>query len=396
MSSRTLWLDQIARSWTKAPICWLAGVRRVGKTTLARELPDALFLNCDLPETAARLADPTRFFEGVDRPRVIFDEVHQLGDPSRILKIAADEHPRLRVLATGSSTLAATEKFSDALTGRKRVVHLVPVLPEELPAFGFSGLERRLLRGGLPPALLAAEHDPGFYSEWLDSYFARDVQELFRVEKRRGFLLLFEALLRQSGGIFEATSLARAAGLSRPTVLSYLDALEATHAVTVLRPYSGGRSDRELVQAPKAYGFDTGFVCHARGIRDLRSDDRGPLLEHLVLESLQAVPDLPRVHYWRDKERREVDFVLPRGDSQDAIEAKWSPDAFDPVGLRAFRSLYPEGRSLVVTAQSAPPFTRAVSGLEVEFVPIEALRAMLSAPRGASGVDPGGEAATGR
>lgn len=112
---------------------------------------------------------------------MVLDEVHQLPDPSRLLKIGADAFPKLKILATGSSTLAATQKFRDSLTGRKRVVELVPVLHEELPAFGMTDY---LLRGGLPPALLAKEHNPEFYAEWLDSYFARDVQELFRLEKR--------------------------------------------------------------------------------------------------------------------------------------------------------------------------------------------------------------------
>jgi len=59
------------------------------------------------------------------------------------------------VLATGPSTLAATSKFRDSLTGRKREVALMPVLAEELPAFGVSDLHSRLLLGGLPQALLA-------------------------------------------------------------------------------------------------------------------------------------------------------------------------------------------------------------------------------------------------
>lgn len=58
------------------------------------------------------------------RPVVVFDEVHQLADPSRLLKIGADAFPRIKILATGSSTLAATQKFRDSLAGRKRVVEL--------------------------------------------------------------------------------------------------------------------------------------------------------------------------------------------------------------------------------------------------------------------------------
>ena len=53
MFSRPLWLDQIRRAWLHRPIVWLSGVRRVGKTTLARMLPGAKHLNCELPATAA-------------------------------------------------------------------------------------------------------------------------------------------------------------------------------------------------------------------------------------------------------------------------------------------------------------------------------------------------------
>ncbi|MBL8950191.1 MAG: hypothetical protein JNK82_05405 [Myxococcaceae bacterium] len=89
----------------------------------------------------------------------------------------------------------------------------------ELDAFGAQPAAG-LLRGGLPPALLRDDLDPSFYEEWLDSYFARDVQELFRIEKRAGFLKLLQ---------------------------------------------------------PRVYGFDTGFVCHVRGWDSLRAEDHGSL-----------------------------------------------------------------------------------------------------------------------
>lgn len=379
MVDRPIWLKRLEASFQRAPICWLSGVRRVGKTTLCRELGGAVLLNCDLPEVAQQLLEPVRFFKSLGTQTLVLDEVHQLPDPSKVLKIAADEFPKLRVVATGSSTLAATEKFSDSLTGRKRQVHLVPVLVDELSDFGVPSLDHRMLRGGLPQALLAKDDDRSFYSEWLDSYFARDVRELFRVEKRAGFLALLEALLRQSGGMLELASMARVSGLSRPTVMSYLDVMETTHVLTRLRPWSGGLNDRDLVQAPKAFAFDTGFVCHARGVRELRAEDRGALLEHLTLETLQSIGDLPKLHYWRDKDKREVDFVLPvERDRVDAIEVKWSGEAFEPRNLRAFRASYPRGRNWLVTAQTGPAFTREVAGLELHSIGIEALRGALS------------------
>jgi predicted AAA+ superfamily ATPase len=96
-------MQRLERAWQEAPLVWLAGVRRAGKTVLAKEFSDSEFLNCDLPGNVWRLEDPEAFFKSVGKPLVVLDEVHQLPDPSRILKIATDAFPHLRVLATGSS-----------------------------------------------------------------------------------------------------------------------------------------------------------------------------------------------------------------------------------------------------------------------------------------------------
>ena len=367
MFNRPFWIKKIRQAWQHVPIVWLSGVRRVGKTTLTQCFTEARYLNCDLPSTQNLLSDPEAFYRSVSEPVVILDEVHQLPDPSRLLKIGADEFPTLRILATGSSTLAATHKFRDSLTGRKRNVQLVPVLTTELPAFGVTDLQRRLFQGGLPPALLAASRDPGFYAEWLDSYYARDVQELFHVEKRTGFLLLIETLLRQNGGLLEVSNLADVCRLSRPTIGNYLDVLQVTHLVYLLRPYHGG-GKQELVRQQKLYGFDTGFVTYARGWGELRTEDCGLLWENLVLEHLLAQPGAPAVRYWRDKQKHEVDFIIPGSRSAcDAIECKWNPDRFDPANLRVFRALYPQGRNYVISPHVQESYTRNVTGLTVTF-----------------------------
>ncbi len=376
MIDRPFWKARLHAAWKQASIVWLTGPRRVGKTVLAQSLPDAEFLNCDLPSVAERLHDPEAFFRNVQQPLVVLDEVHQLPDPSRLLKIGADEFPRLKILATGSSTLAATQKFRDSLTGRKRVVEFVPILHEELPAFGVADPRERLRRGGLPLALLAAEADPEFYGEWLDSYYARDVQELFRLEKRAGFLRVLELLLRQSGGMLDLTKLAKESQISRPTVTNWLEIYQITHVAHLVRPFSaGGR--REIVAQPKVFGFDTGFVCHARGWDYLRTEDCGLLWEHLVLDTLIAAGQT-KIHFWRDKQQREVDFVVPRNrDTVDAIECKWSPEAFETRGLGAFREHYPSGKNYVVSPLNGPRYARIQAGLEIAFVTPAGLRQAL-------------------
>jgi len=365
----------------RVPIAWLSGVRRVGKTTLTRQLGDVEYLNCDLPSVAERARDPEELLRSITARIVVLDEVHQLPDPSRLLKIAADEFRRLRIVATGSSTLAATSKFRDSLTGRKRTVELTPVLAEELDAFGIAALERRLLHGGLPEALLADSPPADFYAEWLDSYFARDVQELFRVAKRGAFLRFVELMLRQSGGMVEVTSLAKHVGVSRPTVISWIDVLETTHVARLLRPYHAG-SRREIVAQPKAYGFDTGFVAWARGWTELRRSDVGPLWEHLVLDTLSYLGLAERTKFWRDKQQREVDFVVERArGARDAIECKWSAEALDPRGLLAFREYEQRGRNFVACANVSTPYTRTIKGLTVRFLSARHLGVELGSSR---------------
>jgi hypothetical protein len=375
MITRPFWIERLEAAWREAPVAWLAGVRRCGKTTLAESLgPErTLYVDCDLPVVEEMVRDPLLFFRGCARPIVVFDEIHQLRDPARLLKIAADRFPSLRILATGSSTLAASRKFRDTLAGRKRTVHLTPVLWEELPAFGAT-LPRRLLHGGLPQALLAETRRPGLYREWLDSFFARDIQRLFGLRDMNRFNALFEYVLRQSGGALDVAKTASTLGISRPTVESHVRALEATHAATVVRPFSAG-GPREILRQPRLYAFDTGFVCFARGWDPLRPEDCGHLWEHLVLEHLQArLPDTP-VRYWRDTSGREVDFVIPRSrDEVDAIECKWDPAEFDGAGLAEFRRRYPEGRNYLVTPSAETTWVRRSGTLSVTVCTPSALR----------------------
>jgi hypothetical protein len=58
--------------------------------------------------------------------------------------------------------------------------------------------------------------------------------------------------------------------------------------------------------------FDTGFVAYHRGWDSLRDEDRGQLLEHLVLGEIAARFGVSRLHYWRDKIQGFPRTKLPR------------------------------------------------------------------------------------
>ena len=103
MIDRPFWLERIGAAWKEAPIVWLCGVRRSGKTTLAQQLGEARihYVNCDLPVVEDMVRDPELFYRGCTKPVLLFDEIHQLRDPSRLLKVGADLFPKLKILATG-------------------------------------------------------------------------------------------------------------------------------------------------------------------------------------------------------------------------------------------------------------------------------------------------------
>ncbi|PIU69096.1 MAG: ATPase [Armatimonadetes bacterium CG07_land_8_20_14_0_80_40_9] len=373
MIKRHFWLKKIKEAWEKHSVVWLSGVRRVGKTYLCQSLPEIEYFDCELPRIRRMIEDPESFLDDMKERTIVLDEIHRLDNPSEILKIAADHYSNTRVLATGSSTLGTSAKFRDTLAGRKSELWLTPMTSDDLVDFNNTNLKHRFLHGGLPPFFLAKsilEHD---FQEWMDAYWAKDIQELFRIERRHSFLKFAELLIVQSGGIFEANKFARPCEVSRSTISNYLSVLEATYIVNILRPFST-HHPTEIISAPKVYAFDTGFVCYYRGWQELRKDDLGILWEHFVLNEIQAHMQSRRVLYWRDKSGHEVDFVLIKKQSEPiAIECKWSTSEFEPKSIKAFRRKYPQGNNFVVATDVKKPFSRRYNDIQVKFLGLKEL-----------------------
>ncbi|MEW6364793.1 MAG: ATP-binding protein [Acidobacteriota bacterium] len=377
MVQRKAWLSRIGRAWSRRSVVWLSGVRRVGKTYLSRSLPGAEYFDCELPRVRQAMEDPESFLRQFEGRQLVLDEIHRLANPSELLKIAADHLPGTRILAAGSSTLGASSKFRDTLAGRKAEILLTPMTAADLSDFGRTDLPHRLLRGGLPPFFLSERLPERDFQEWMDGYWAKDIQELFRLERRHSFQKFTELLMARSGGIFEATRFGRECEVSRTTISNYLAVLEATFVVHVLRPYASSPT-AEIVSAPRVYAFDTGFVCYYRGIHDLRREDLGFLWEHFVLNEIISQEQNRAVHYWRDKRGHEVDFVIaPRGRAPLAIECKWAPSDLDYSGILAFHHRYPGSSLYVVLPEHRGPGLRRVQGAEVRLVNLAGLMAVL-------------------
>jgi hypothetical protein len=387
---RPFWKERLEKAWGEKNVVWLTGLRRVGKTSLCKSLDDVEYFDLELTSIRSDIeANPEQFLEMKRGKRIILDEIHRLANPSEILKIAADHYPEVRIIATGSSTFGASAKFRDTLTGRKKIVWLTPLLLEEMDLFNNREIDHRFLFGGFPSFFTEQEQPAEEFLDWMEAYWAKDIEKMFAVEKRDSFLKFAELLLTQSGGQFEATRFAEACEVSRETIKNYLAILKETFIVEIIRPYSTHKAT-EIVSAPKVYGFDTGFVCSAKGWHTLRPADRGILWEHCVLNEINAkVPSTRRaVNYWRDRHGHEIDFVIYDRFQKTltAIECKFSSlnSKTNEIGrnFAALRKFYPNGENLVVTQDiTTRASTRKYEDLTIECISPSMLIEKLNKPR---------------
>lgn len=379
MIKRDFWLKKIEAAWKKRSIIWFPGVRRAGKTTICKTISNIEYFDCELPRIRRMMDDPEAFLDDYQGKRLALDEIHRLDNPSELLKIAADHYQDIQIIATGSSTLAASQKFKDTLTGRKVKIWLTPMLFDEHALFGNQNLEHRMLFGGLPPFFAESEIPEVEFKEWLDDYWSKDVQELFNIQSKHSFQLFTELMLANSGNIFEATSYAAPCEVSRGTINKYLHVLEKTFVAHIIRPFSTHAS-REITSAPKVYGFDTGFVCHHRGWINLRPEDLGYLWEHIVLNEIHGRLPKAKVRYWRDKDKHEVDFIYlkNRNAAPIAIECKWSANHINAKAFHRFRKIYADGENYVVAADVDRAFTNNSDGLKIRVVGLHELIQLLS------------------
>lgn len=367
MKKRAYWLANIESALKERSILWLSGVRRVGKTVLCKSI-NAEYFDCELPRIRRAIEDPEAFLNSFRGKRIILDEVHRLKNPSELLKIASDHYPETKIIATGSSTLQASTKFRDTLTGRKKELWLTPMISADLKDFGNLDLKHRLLHGGLPPFFLNKKLPEADFQEWMDSYWAKDIQELFRLEKHYSFTRFVELVFANSGGIFEATKYTAPCEASRTTISNYLNVLEKTFVAYIIRPFSSRRAT-EIVSAPKIYAFDSGFVCYYKGWHQLRAEDLGFLWEHYVLNEIYGQTQQRNIFYWRDKQGHEIDFIwIKPGQLPIVVECKWSANNFDPSNIKIFRKRYPKGRNFVIAQDVDKPFSRSYAGLRIDFV----------------------------
>jgi predicted AAA+ superfamily ATPase len=134
-------------------------------------------------------------------------------------------------------------------------------------------------------------------------------------------------LAHYHGQIWNASELARAFGVSHHVIRRYLEALEATFMVRVLRPWSANLGKRQ-VKSPRIYLRDSGILHHFLDTPTLRDLERHPKIgaswEGFLIEALiqhLGVGDR-HCYFWRTHQGAEIDLVVQRGGRLRGFEIK--------------------------------------------------------------------------
>jgi uncharacterized protein len=291
----------------------LAGPRQCGKTTLAKSLLDRRgeYLNWDITKdrkVIRELAWPK------DASLVVLDELHKAPKWKNLLKGVVDEFGnKPPLLVTGSARLDAFRRTGDALTGRHYFYRLHPIDPAEsklfLPELMLDTRVRRLLAaGGFPEAFLNPKEAARLRNDRMELVTREDLRDLSRVSSWRGPADLVELLRERVGKPVNYDNLAQSLGISPPTAKSWVELLEKLYIIFLLPPYSN-RLSRSIRKDRRIYFLD----CAAA-----YDETHGAQLENLVACSLlkytqfrkDAAGESWEIFYLRDKESREVDFVV--------------------------------------------------------------------------------------
>ena len=342
-------------------ISLLAGPRQAGKTTLMRRIETllkakgrkTLWLNLDFEDDARHLSSQGALLQkirlelGSGDGVVFIDEIQRKQDAGLFLKGLYDQDLPWKFVVSGSGSLELKEKISESLAGRKRQFELGTVSFAEFVDFrtGYRYSDRlreffatesakvgRLLLeylqyGGYPRVVLADSHEEklAVINEIYRSYLERDIVYLLRVEKSEAFTNLVRVLAAQSGKLVILSELAATLGISLATVKTYLWYLEKTFIVRKVTPYFTNIR-KEITKSPVYYFSDMGlrnFACGHFG--EMLDVDAGFVFQTMVYGLLWGgFPTADTsIHYWRTKDKAEVDFVVRRGDRVVPLEVKY-------------------------------------------------------------------------
>ena len=402
-------LDDLKTHLPKKEMSLIVGPRQAGKTTLMLQLQEylkkkdekTLFLSLDFERdmpnftTQAALLDRIRLEFGKQKGHVFIDEIQRKENAGIFLKGLYDMQMPYKFIISGSGSVELKEKVHESLAGRKRMFELQTVSLREFinyktgykyedklnkyfsikKAESLNLLMEYLNFGGYPRVILEDTRSEKLKTidEIYRSYIEKDIAYLLKVERIDAFGNMIRILAGQIGNMINLNELSSTLGISVQTVRNYLAYAEKTFIVKRLTPYFRNIR-KEISKSPVLYFNDLGLRNFSIGQfgRYTMLSEMGFLFQSLVYRLLlEKIKDEgSTLHFWRTKDRAEVDFVINRGEQVIPVEVKCREmkDKAIARSLRGFISKYNPKEAWVVNISLKDE--EKIGQTRIKFIPV--------------------------
>lgn len=366
-------IEEKIRSLNEEYACILiTGPRQVGKTTVLRAIMDdsrTYVTLDDMEERALAKRDPAMFLQLHDTP-IFIDEVQYAPELFSVIKIAIDNGAAPGSFwLTGSQAFRMMELAQESLAGRVAVLHMPSLSQHEvygsgectpftvdLPALkarkqthlpaDIAAIYERIWNGSMPGLVSGKYTDRDvFYSSYAQTYIDRDVTEQIQLTDKLLFRDFIRAAACRAGQMLNIHDIASDVGVSNDTAKRWLQVLEKSDIIFLLRPYSNNLLKR-TVQTPKMYFFDTGLVAYFTRYSSpeilANGAINGAILENYVVAEIRKTymncGKECLMWYYRDKDSNEIDLVIESDGELHPLEVKRSVNPGTEL-IRAFAIL---------------------------------------------------------
>ena len=325
----------IERKLENLPGVVILGPRQCGKSTLAKaiisEIGGAVYLDLERPSDVSKLRDPEAFFSLNSDQLICLDEIQRVPELFPVLRSVIDENRRNgQFIILGSASPDLMKQSSETLAGRISYFELTPFVLKEVSEDDHSKALRRLwLRGGFPRSYLAPDERESI--EWrrdfIRTFLERDIPQLGFRTPAKTLERFWRICAHLHGQLLNSSKLGESMGVSHHTVRSYIDMLEQSFVLRVLRPYESNLKKR-LIKSPKIYIRDSGILHALLGIENhndlLGHPVYGPSWEGWVIENILSLLANWKASFYRTSSGSEIDLILEKGNKRVAVECKGS------------------------------------------------------------------------
>ena len=334
----------------KNRVVLIFGTRRVGKTTLVKQLLEkytaagkkCLYLNCDLLTVRQSLEtqNEQELWQKINGYDIVaIDEAQNVANIGMTLKIIHDEFPQVQVIATGSSSFDLANKTGEPLVGRSRTFMLHPFSMNEIKNhhdffFVESSLDK-FLRFGMYPSIWNLDENEikEELENLVNGYLYKDILTFESIRKSNQIVRLLQCLALQIGSEVSFRELSRKLGINVNTVIKYIDLLEKCYVIFTLPALARNlRNEIAGNRSRKIYFYDIGIRNALLGSyqpMNLRGDVGGIWENFCICELIKKAQAERRYcnrYFWRSYDQQEVDFIEEADRKFTAYEFKYSPN----------------------------------------------------------------------